>query len=205
MTVKFIQYYDVLSGKDDEYRNFISKSYIPDINETGFLEIVGSWYLAAGEGPYHIMEGVADSVKSVHQLLLLDDFKKLNHLLHFLITNYKTKIMVPMGTIESQLPHETNFRFNHHYDINYAHYDEYVRFIRKEHIPTMEKLGINMIGGWYVALGPGPSIVVEGSCASVKHILEVIGSTEYGELTSALLAMVDGYGSKILAPTGLVP
>jgi hypothetical protein len=205
MTVKFIQYYDVLSGKDEEYRNFISKSYIPDINETGFLEIVGSWYLAAGEGPYHIMEGVADSVKSVHQLLLLDDFKKLNHLLHFLITNYKTKIMVPMGTIESQLPHETNFRFNHHYDINYAHYDEYVRFIRKEHIPTMEKLGINMIGGWYVALGPGPSIVVEGSCASVKHILEVIGSTEYGELTSALLAMVDGYGSKILAPTGLVP
>jgi hypothetical protein len=205
MTVKFIQYYDVLSGKDDEYRNFISKSYIPDINETGFLEIVGSWYLAAGEGPYHIMEGVADSVKSVHQLLLLDDFKKLNHLLHFLITNYKTKIMVPMGTIESQLPRETNFRFNHHYDINYARYDDYVRFIRKEHFPTMEKLGINMIGGWHVALGPGPSIVVEGSCASVKHILEVIGSKEYGELTSGLLAMVDGYGSKILAPTGLVP
>jgi hypothetical protein len=69
----------------------------------------------------------------------------------------------------------------------------------------MEKLGINMIGGWYVALGPGPNIVVEGSCASVKRILEVIGSKEYGELTSRLLAMVDGYGSKILVPTGLVP
>ena len=161
--------------------------------------------MASGEGPYHIMEGVADSVKSVHQLLLLDDFKKLNHLLHFLITNYKTKIMVPMGTLESRLPRETNFRFNHHYDINYARYDDYIRFIRKEHFPTMEKLGINMIGGWHVALGPGPSIVVEGSCASVKHILEVIGSKEYGELTSRLLAMVDGYGSKILAPTGLVP
>ena len=205
MTVKFIQYYDILSGKDDEYRNFISKSYIPGINETGFLEIVGSWYLASGEGPYHIMEGVADSVKSIHQLLLLDDFKKLNHLLHFLITNYKTKIMVPTGTIESQLPRETNFRFNHHYDINYARYDDYVRFIRKEHFPTMEKLGIKMIGGWYVALGPGPNIVAEGSCANVKRILEVIGSREYGELTSKLLAMVDGYGSKILVPTGLVP
>lgn len=205
MTVKFIQYYDILSGRDEEYQNFISKSYIPGIKETGFLEIVGSWYVASGEGPYHIMEGVADSVKNVHQLLLLDDFKKLNHLLHFLITNYKTKIMVPMGTIESQLPSEMNFRFNHHYDLNYAHYDDYIRFIRNRHIPAMEKLGINIIGGWYVAIGPGPGIVVEGSCASVKHILEVIANKEYGELTSGLLAMVDSYGSKILAPTGLVP
>lgn len=205
MTVKFIQYYDILSGRDEEYQNFISKSYIPGIKETGFLEIVGSWYVASGEGPYHIMEGVADSVKNVHQLLLLDDFKKLNHLLHFLITNYKTKIMVPMGTIESQLPCEMNFRFNHHYDLNYAHYDDYIRFIRNRHIPAMEKLGINIIGGWYVAIGPGPGIVVEGSCASVKHILEVIANKEYCELTSGLLAMVDSYGSKILAPTGLVP
>lgn len=205
MTVKFIQYYDILSGRDEEYQNFISKSYIPGIKETGFLEIVGSWYVASGEGPYHIMEGVADSVKNVHQLLLLDDFKKLNHLLHFLITNYKTKIMVPMGTIESQLPSEMNFRFNHHYDLNYAHYDDYIRFIRNRHIPAMEKLGINIIGGWYVAIGPGPGIVVEGSCASVKHILEVIANKEYCELTSGLLAMVDSYGSKILAPTGLVP
>ena len=62
---------------------------------------------------------------------------------------------------------------------------------------------LRIANGLVVVSGPG--IVVEGSCASVKHILEVIGSKEYGELTSRLLAMVDGYGSKILAPTGLVP
>jgi hypothetical protein len=110
-----------------------------------------------------------------------------------------------MGTLESRLPRKTNFRFNHHYDINYASYDEYLNFISKEHFPAMENLGINMIGGWYVALGPGPNIVVEGSCASVKHILEVIGSKEYSKLISKLLTMVSGYGSKILVPTGLVP
>jgi hypothetical protein len=204
MTVKFIQYFDILSGRDDEYRRFASKSYIPGINATDLLKIVGSWYVASGEGPYHIMEGVADSVRSVHQLLQLDEYKKLNHLLHFLISNYKTKIMVPMGTLESLLPRETNYRFNHHYDINYDHYDDYINFIQQAHVPTMKKLGINMIGGWYVALGPGPNIVVEGSCSSVKQILEIIGSKEYGELTSRLLTMVSGYGSKILVPTGLV-
>jgi len=49
MAVKFIQYYDILSGRYAGYRNFISKSYIPGVNETDVLKIVGSWYLACGE------------------------------------------------------------------------------------------------------------------------------------------------------------
>jgi hypothetical protein len=205
MTVKFIQYFDIFSERDEEYGSFVSKSYIPSINETGLLKIVGSWFVAAGEGPYHIMEGVADSVKSVNKLLQLDEFKKLTYLFHFLITNYKTKIMVPMDCLESQIPSETNFRFNHHYDIHSENFAEYFNFIKEEFIPTVEKQGIKMIGGWEVAIGPGPNIVVESSCSSVKQILNTIGSPEYGSLTTKLLDMVCNFGSKILVPTGLVP
>jgi hypothetical protein len=205
MTVKFIQYFDIFSERDEEYRRFVSKNYIPTINQTGLLEIVGSWHVASGEGPYHIMEGVADSVKSVNKLLQLEEYKKLTYLFHFLITNYKTKIMVPMGWVESRIPSETNFRFNHHYDIRSENYDDYLNFIKKEYIPNMEKQGINMIGGWQLAIGPGPNIIMESSCASVKQILNVIGSPEYGSLTTKLLDMVCNFGSKILVPTGLVP
>jgi hypothetical protein len=204
MTVKFIQYWDVLSEREDEFRKFTVKSYIPGINETGFLKIVGSWYVASGEGPYYIMEGVADSVKRVNNLLQLDEFKKLNHLLHFLITNYKTKLLVPTGPVEGFVPEQRNFRFNHHYDVIHEKYDDYISFIEKEHIPTMEELGVKIIGGWYVAIGPGPNIVMEGSCPSVKQMLEAIGSQRYRELTSKLLTMVSGLGSKILVDTGLV-
>jgi hypothetical protein len=113
--------------------------------------------------------------------------------------------MIPMGWVESRIPSETNFRFNHHYDIRSENYDDYLNFIKKEYIPNMEKQGIKMIGGWELAIGPGPNIIMESSCASVKQILNTIGSPEYGSLTTKLLDMVCNFGSKILVPTGLVP
>ena len=205
MIVKFIQYCDPLSGHEDEFKNFVPKSYLAGINETGLLKVVGAWHVASGEGPTYIMEGIADSIKSIDKLLQLEEFQKLNHLMHFMITNYKTKILAPTGRVESVVPEYKNFRFNLHYDINYDRYDDYLNFVEQTHIPTMEKLGIKMIGGWYVAIGPGPNMVTEGSCESVKQILDAIGSDEYRELTSKLLTMVNGFGSKILVPSGLMP
>ncbi len=204
MTVKFIQYWDVLSEREDEFSKFMVKSYIPEINETGYLKIVGSWHVASGEGPYFIMEGVADSVKNVHSLLQLDEFKKLSHLLHFLITNYKSKLLVPTGPIEGIVPEDRNYRFNHHYDVIYDKYDDYTAFMKDEHLPIMEELGVKMIGAWYVAIGPGPNMVVEGACPGVKIIMGAIGSERYRRLTAKLLTMVDGFGSKILVDTGIL-
>ena len=203
MTVKFIQYWDVLSEREDEFSKFVAKSYIPGINETGFLKIVGSWHVASGEGPYFIMECVADSVKDVHSLLQLDEFKKLSRLLHFLITNYKSKLLVPAGPVEAIVPEDKNYRFNHHYNVIHDKFDDYMVFMQDEHLPVMEELGVKMIGAWYVAIGPGPNMVVEGACTSVKTIMEAIGSEQYRRLASKLLTMVDGFGSKILVDTGV--
>jgi hypothetical protein len=136
--------------------------------------------------------------------LQLDEFKKLNHLLHFLITNYKSKLLVPTGPIEGIVPKDQNYRFNHHYDVIYDKYDDYIAFMKDEHLPIMEELGVEMIGAWYVAIGPGPNLVVEGACPSVKIIMDAIGSERYRLLTAKLLTMVDGFGSKILVDTGLL-
>jgi hypothetical protein len=87
----------------------------------------------------------------------LDEFQKLNHLLHFLITNYKSKLLVPTGPIVGVVPKHKNYRFNHHYEVIYEKYDDYMEFLQNEHIPTMEALGVNIIGGWYAAIGPAPN------------------------------------------------
>ena len=204
MTVKFIQYWDVLSEREDEFSKFVAKSYIPGINETGYLKIVGSWHVASGEGPYFIMEGVADSVKNVQSLLQLDEFNKLSHLLHFSITNYKSKLLVPTGSIEGGVPEDKNYRFNHHYNVLHDKFDDYTAFMKDEHLPIMEELGVKMIGAWYVAIGPGPNMVIEGASQGVKIIMEAIGSERYRRLTAKLLTMVNGFGSKILVDTGVL-
>jgi hypothetical protein len=204
MTVKFIQFFDILPGETAELRNFAYKNYIPGINDTGFLRMVGSWYVAAGEGPYCIFESVSDSVNNINKVLQMDEFNKLNHLLHFLTTNYKTKILAPIGLVEAKIPEGRNFRFNHHYNIKYDQYEDYLRFVKEEHLPTIENLGITIIGSSYVAIGPGPHMVMEGACSSVRQILRALGSKEYKSLISKMLAMVSDFGSKILVPTGLV-
>ncbi|OQY04755.1 MAG: hypothetical protein B6I22_08780 [Desulfobacteraceae bacterium 4572_123] len=202
MIVKFIQYWDVLSEREEEFRKFIVKSYIPGINETGFLKIVESWHVASGEGPFNIMEGVADSVESVNNLLQLDEFQKLNHLLHFLVTNYKTKLLVPTGPVEGIVPEHITCRFNHHYNINYDKYDDYTKFIKKEHIPGMEHFGLTIVGCWNVAVGATPYVIDETRAEDLATIGEMLENPAYQQLTLKLLKLVSNYGCKILVPSG---
>ena len=112
--------------------------------------------------------------------------------------------MAPTGDLEVEIPKGPHYRFNHHYDIQIDQIERYSKFIKEVHIPTMEALGIRMIGGWYVVVGPGPNIVVEGASDSVQQILAALGSKAYRDLARELLTMVTKLGSKILAPTGLV-
>jgi hypothetical protein len=204
MSAKFIQFFDVLPGKQGEFENFLRKNYIPGVDETGLMKVVGSWQVATGEGPYHILESLAASLKDIHTYIQLDHIQKLNHLFHFLITNYKTKVMAPTGHLEASIPAGVHYRFNHHYDMDTRRFEDYSRYMRERHIPAMEDMGIHMIGGWHVAVGPGPNIVVEGAADSVETILDAVGSGKYRELMDALNTMVTKFGSKILVPTGLV-
>jgi hypothetical protein len=204
MAAKFIQFFDVLPDKQGEFENFVLRNYIPEINDTGLLKMVGSWRVASGEGPYHILESLAKSLQDIHAHIQLDHIQKLNHLFHFLITNYKTKVMVPTGHLEAAIPEGIHYRFNHHYDMDSDRFEDYSRYMRETHIPTMERLGIRIIGGWHVAIGPGPNIVVEGASAGISEILAAVGSSEYRKMTDQLVGMVTKFGSKILVPTGLV-
>ncbi|MBU0513850.1 MAG: hypothetical protein KJ621_03670, partial [Proteobacteria bacterium] len=197
------QYFNVLSGRQREFDRFLIDNYIPQIDGSGLMRMVGSWHVAAGEGPYFILEGVAESMAGVNELLDQDDFQKLDHLLRFMIAGYKSKILSPRGEVSGVgLPVDGKCRFNHHYDLRSESREEYDRFLREVQAPTMARLGVEFIGGWYVGIGPGPNTVVEGSCVSVRRILEAIASDQYRRMIAELQAMVTCFGSKILVPSG---
>ena len=204
MKAKFIQFFDILPGKQDEFILFVQKNYIPGVHGLGLTHIIGSWHVAAGEGPYYILESVADSVEDINQLLMNEEFRQLNNLFHFLITNYQTKILASTGHFVEATPNSINYRFNHHYNIHTANHDAYLSFMEQTYVPVMVTLGIKVIGRWYVAIGPGPHMVVEGSCASATQILQAIGSEEYRKMSATIFTLADNFGSKILAPCGFM-
>ena len=48
------------------------------------------------------------------------------------------------------------FLFNQHWDIIPGKEEEYTKFVINHYIPTMKKIGINPVGGFYVVVGEGP-------------------------------------------------
>ena len=205
MLVKFIQYWDVLSGKEEEFDTFLLKNYIPDINQSGLVKVTRSFNVLAGEGPHFILEGTSDSVKSINRLFQDDDFQKLKRILLFLVTGYKTKVLVSTGRFDNRLfEGKGHCQFNHRYDISDGKLEEYAEFIVNEHIPALVGLGIHMGGEWEVGIGAGPNLIVEGHCENAQQLFEALNSVQYRQSTDKLLTMTTGYGSRILFPTGHV-
>ena len=205
MLVKFIQYWDVLSGKEEEFDTFLLNNYIPEINQSGLVKIIRCLNVLAGEGPHFILEGTSDSVKSINRLFRDEDFHKLKRLLLFLVNGYKTKVLIPTGRFENKLfEGERYIQFNQHYDMNYEKFYEYTDFIVNEHIPALENMGIHVGGEWEVCIGSGPNQVIECHCENAQQAFAAIDSEEYRQSLDKLLTMAVGYGSRILLPTSHV-
>lgn len=94
--------------------------------------------------------------------------------------------------------------FNQHWDIAPGKQDAYSDFLMTYYNPTLEKIGIKLVGGYYVTVGMGPRIIAVGLAQNLNELEEALASTEYEEITNRLMEFVTHYHSKILIPTGRV-
>lgn len=200
MTVKLIQYFDVVSGKENEFRRFALESYLPVLRNIGLVRPIGAWYVACGEGPFHIFESVAESVGSIHGMLEQDDYVKLNRLLNFLVTNYKSKMLAPGGLVQAHPPEGRHYRFNHHFEVRVEAREKFDRFFSETYLPVMNTAGIDVIGAWEEVVGPGPGFVTEGASDSIARIMRTIAGPAYRGMIRKMFTFVTGFGSKILSP-----
>ncbi len=86
------------------------------------------------------------------------------------------------------------FLFNQHWDIIPGKEEEYTEFAINHYIPTMKKIGITPVGGFYVVVGEGPRVISVGTVDSLQKLQKAMETEEY----------VTDYSSRILAPTGRI-
>lgn len=94
--------------------------------------------------------------------------------------------------------------FNQHWDVAPGKHDAYTDFVMMHYIPTLGRLGINLVGGYYVTIGQGPRIIAVGLAESLLDLEKALQSDEYNDMTNGLMAHVTNYHSKIMVPTGRV-
>ena len=163
--------------------------------------------MVVGPGPRIIAAGAVDAFQKLQRALETEEFEKITAEIQQYVFNYDSRILKPTGRVK------TNkysiqlgvWKFNQYYNIIPGMEKEYTEFVLKDHLPTMEKLGIKMTGGWRVVVGSGPSIVAEGTATSIVDIAKAIENPEYSRITKILTSdYVGDYSSRILAPTGRI-
>ncbi len=96
-------------------------------------------------------------------------------------------------------------KFNEYWNIVPASANEYVDFMKRSRIPTLNRLGINVVAMWCVLIGGSPQIISEGIAENLDQIENALKSDDYERTASQLLHYVTDYRSKVMVPTGRFP
>jgi len=82
--------------------------------------------------------------------------------------------------------------------------DEYSTFVTNEYNPTLEKLGLKLLGGYYVAVGEGPRIIAVATVEKVGDLMKALLTSDYRIITNKLLQVVLNYSNKVWVRSGRI-
>ncbi len=97
-----------------------------------------------------------------------------------------------------------NVLFAQYWDVNREKEDEYQSFIGETYIPAVSELGLQVVGGYYVEVGPGPSTVGVLSADDIGRINEIVVSERFRKLTNQLNYFVRHRRAALGCSTGRV-
>jgi len=206
MTVLFNQHWDIASGKQQAYSDFIMAYYNPALEKIG-IKLVGGYHVTVGMGPRVLAVGLAQTPHELERALSSSAFEDLTDQLMEFVTHYHSKILVPTGRVKMDgYKVQTGlWKFNQYWNIVPSAEKPYSQFVVSDFIPTLEKLGLTVTAGWRVVVGSGPYILAEASAHRLVDIALAIDSDEFRRVSTKLkVDYVTDYHSRILRPTGRV-
>lgn len=159
-------------------------------------------------GPRIPALGAAFSLGDVETALATLAFEDLTDRLNQLVTHYSSRLLIPTGRVK-MAGYQVQmglWKFTQYWNIGHGvekrHCTDYVVGTL---LPTMERVGLTVSGGWRVVVGPGPYIVAECSSARLDDITRAIEHDEFRQVTNRLIdTYVSDYHCRILAPAGRV-
>jgi len=92
--------------------------------------------------------------------------------------------------------------FVQHWDVVKNMDREYEDFILKSHIPATEKMGLRVVGGFYVVVGAGPRIAAISTTENLQEFQHIITSPAYTQLLEQLFPLIRNYSSKLYVSYG---
>ncbi len=90
--IKLLLTWDIKPGRDQEYFEFMVREFAPGITRLG-LTPTEAWFAVYGECPQILMEGIANDVSIIREMLDSADWQALHEKLLTYVDNYQQKIV----------------------------------------------------------------------------------------------------------------
>jgi hypothetical protein len=92
-------------------------------------------------------------------------------------------------------------KFNQYWTVIPGRTKDYEKFIIRDFIPGLNRMGIQIVAGWSVIIGAYSEIILEGVSNDLDLLDKALRQSKYTELSDNLLSYVKGYKTKILVPS----
>lgn len=89
---KLLLSWDIKPGRDQEYFEFMVREFAPGLSRLG-LTPTEAWFSVYGDCPQILMEGVAEDVGTVRDMLVSSEWVGLHEKLLTYVDNYRHKIV----------------------------------------------------------------------------------------------------------------
>jgi len=204
MSILFIQNWDIIHGKGDEYTRFVTDTYIPETSAMGFVP-VGGYYVEVGFGPKVLAVYSCNALEDLTAFVTSKRFKNLTVELKSFAYNYKSSVYEPTGAVkkEKYTIQKGVWKFNQYYDIMPGMKKAYADFVINEHLPAMQKIDyVEVTGGWNTVFGGFREIIAEFTFKDPVDIGRLFNNEDFRRITLTLKnEYVRNYASRVLRST----
>ena len=203
MTCLYVQYWDIIREKEDDYTRFIIEEYNPVIKKLGF-NIVGGYYVEVGEGPNVIACFTFDNITAINDLVTTSDFVEITNKLSNFVRNRRAALFKSTGRVKKgdYKLQENVWKWNFHYNVKPNKKQQYRDFISKT-IEIFDKIDfVELTEEWRVVYGGTADYILELTFKDPFDIGRLMNNAEYRELEKIVRKeLIEFKSSKILRTT----
>ncbi len=203
MTTLYVQYWDIIREKEDEYSKFVVDEYMPVVKKLGF-KIVGGYYVEVGEGPGTIACFTHDDITKVNNLVVDDTFVEITNKLTNYVRNRRAALFISTGRVSKgeYSIQENAWKWNFHYNVKPGKKQEYREFINKI-IDIINSIDfVELTEEWRVIYGGVADYILELTFKDPYDIGRLMNKKEFRDLEKIVRKeLVEVKSSKILRST----
>ena len=204
MSLLFIQNWDIIQGKENEYARYVNDTYLPEITTLGFIP-VGGYYVEVGFGPRILAVFASESLDDISSVITGKAFRDITLILKSYVCNYRNTVLESTGSVKRvRYPIQKGvWKYNQYYDLRPGMKSAYANFVINEHLPAMKKIDyLEVTGGWNVVLGGFCEIVAEFTFKDSEDIGRLLKNEDFRRVTRRLKdEFVTNYSNRILRST----